>query len=87
LGDGITIEWSQKAQKDVAALQPQLKRRIQAKLVELAQDKPNVDVKKLRGYVSRYRLRVGDYRILFEFDPELMVILVMDVDHRKQVYR
>ena len=44
--------------------------------------------KKLTGDLSRYhRLRVGNYRIIYEIDEEQNTIIVLKVGHRKNVYR
>ncbi len=42
------------------------------------------DVKKLRGFKSKYRLRAGNYRVLFELEDGLIV--VYDVGDRKDIY-
>ncbi|MBI3417274.1 MAG: type II toxin-antitoxin system RelE/ParE family toxin [Verrucomicrobia bacterium] len=42
------------------------------------------DVKKLRGFKKKYRLRVGDHRVLFELDGRRVV--VYDVNNRKDIY-
>lgn len=42
---------------------------------------------KLSGSGNRYRLRVGDYRILYEPYDDRLVVLVVGVGHRREVYR
>jgi mRNA interferase RelE/StbE len=44
-------------------------------------------VKNLARYEDRYRLRVGDYRVLYEVTDEQIVILVVGVGHRREIYR
>lgn len=41
---------------------------------------------KLRGREG-YRIRVGDYRILYTFDGKVMTVLIIKIGHRKDVYR
>jgi len=48
---------------------------------------PTSKYKKLKGISNSYRLRVGDYRILYEVHNSLKVITVYRVRHRKDVYR
>ena len=36
---------------------------------------------------SRYRLRIGDYRIIYTFDPAQNVIHLLAVGHRREIYR
>ncbi len=50
----------------------------------------NGDIKKMSGYASLYRLRVGDFRILFEVTPlsdTITLIDVIDADNRGQIYK
>jgi len=86
---GYEVLVSQTAAKELKALEGSLQARIKGKLKELAQDPSNrsgrLDVKKLsstrRNY---YRLRVGEYRIIF-FTEE-MAIKVVRIANRSDVY-
>jgi mRNA interferase RelE/StbE len=49
--------------------------------------RPDADIKKLSGYADRYRLRVGDYRVIYEIAGEQLIILVVGVGHRREAYR
>ncbi len=49
--------------------------------------RPDANVKKLAGYEDRYRLRVGDYRVIYEIMDDQLVILVVRVGHRREIYR
>jgi mRNA interferase RelE/StbE len=44
-----------------------------------------LDVKKLRGREG-YRLRVGDYRVIYRLDSEQLIVEVLDVGHRREIY-
>ncbi|WP_340162580.1 type II toxin-antitoxin system RelE family toxin [Thermoclostridium caenicola] len=46
---------------------------------------PKGDVKKLKGY-AYYRLRVGDFRVIFTKNDKELVILVIDIGNRGQIY-
>ncbi|MGO9293610.1 MAG: type II toxin-antitoxin system RelE family toxin, partial [Streptosporangiaceae bacterium] len=48
---------------------------------------PDTSIKKLAGYDDRYRLRVGDYRIIYEIMDGQLVILVVGVGHRREICR
>ncbi|MGL5675416.1 MAG: type II toxin-antitoxin system RelE family toxin [Cellulosilyticaceae bacterium] len=48
---------------------------------------PEGDIKKLTGGVDEYRLRVGDYRIIYKMKNEVLVILVLDIGNRGQIYK
>lgn len=44
-------------------------------------------VKKLKGADALFRIRIGDYRIVYEVRASVLVVLVIKVGHRKDVYR
>ncbi len=48
---------------------------------------PNGDIKRLSGYKSTYRLRVGDYRVIYEIFEETLVIKVIAVGNRGDIYK
>ena len=72
-----------KAIKDLKKLEASTQTRILEK-VELMQDDLQGDVKHLTNFTPEYRLRVGDYRILFEIEEEAIVIY--RINHRSKAY-
>ncbi len=48
---------------------------------------PNGDVKKLAGCKNEYRLRVGDYRIIYELNQNELVVIVTRANNRGQIYK
>lgn len=44
-------------------------------------------VKPLKGMKGYYRLRVANYRVIYELQNELLTILVIDINHRKDIYK
>ena len=44
-------------------------------------------VEKLEGRENRYRIRVGDYRVIYEIHDEVLLVLVVRIGHRREVYR
>ncbi len=42
---------------------------------------------KLAGKTGRYRIRVGDYRIIYEIRDQVLLVLVLDAGHRSDIYR
>lgn len=77
------IEFKPKAIKDLSKLSSNLQRRLVDE-IELMQDDLQGDVKKLTNFTPEYRLRVGDYRILFELEEQTIVIY--RIKHRSKSY-
>ena len=60
---------------------------IDQKLQDLVAGLSNVDIKKMKSCIDIYRMRCGDYRIVFEANKMIITILVVKIAHRKDVYR
>lgn len=76
--------YSEDVLKELKKLEKDLQQRV-IKTLERIRIKPYPHVKKLVG--SQYfRLRVGDYRVILDIQEEKLVILVLEVGHRKNVY-
>ncbi len=55
--------------------------------ISLLKDNPRPDgVKKLKGYEDTYRIRVGNYRVIYEIEDREMIVLVLSSIHRKDAY-
>ncbi len=79
-----TLAFKPRAVKDLKALPERENRRVVAQLEKL-QDDLTGDVKRLTNFSPEYRLRVGNYRVLFAVEDNK--ILVYRVLHRKDAYR
>jgi mRNA interferase RelE/StbE len=77
------IEFKPKVIKDLQKIPVNDRERIINK-IEAMQDDLQGDVKRLTNFTPEYRLRVGDYRILFELEEQ--TIIVYRVKHRSQAY-
>lgn len=62
-------------------------KRVVAKIDSLAEDLPNPEITKLKGNNPFHRIRVGNYRIIYEIQEYKLVVLIVKVSHRKDVYR
>jgi mRNA interferase RelE/StbE len=81
------IKFVKQAARQFKALPPQEQERLQPKIDALAgEPRPN-GVVKLAGEDDLYRIRVGDYRIIYCIQDEQLLILVVKIGHRKDVYR
>jgi len=64
----MKIVWSRTAEKQLAKIDPRYRKRIECRLEALDDDaSPVADIKKLSSPESHYRLRLGDYRIIYTF--------------------
>ncbi|NHN33637.1 type II toxin-antitoxin system RelE/ParE family toxin [Paenibacillus sp. S3N08] len=65
-----------------------LRRRIRDALLELAENPfQSPEVKRLKGRKGQYRKRVGDYRIIYEIVDKQLIILVLKISIRGNVYK
>lgn len=78
------LAFKPRVRKDLKALPKEQARRILEK-IEALTDNLTGDVKKLTHQTPEYRLRVGDYRVLFEIEEDILV--VYRVLHRREAYR
>jgi len=79
------IQFTDKAKKQFLKLQKNIQERIGASL-ERIKIRPQAYVKKLIGDPG-YSLRAGDYRLILDIDRNKLVILVIKLGHRKNIYR
>ena len=81
------VELSNRAKRDLAALAPDLQPRIVKALRTVEANPRPSGIEKLKGEENVYRLRVGDYRILYEIHDNQLLVLVIKIGHRREVYR
>jgi mRNA interferase RelE/StbE len=74
------------ADKIIAGLPEQIRRRIANRLNLLAENPRPPGAIKLTGE-DAYRIRVGDYRIIYTIQDDKLIVLVIDVGHRGDIYR
>jgi mRNA interferase RelE/StbE len=81
------IEFTKAAEGDFDNLSGQVRLRVDRKIQSLrANPRPN-GAEKLTGSKSEYRIRVGDYRILYSIDDPRKTVTVIRIRHRREVYR
>ncbi len=80
------VEISKGALKQLKKLSPELQERIQVKIDDLAiEPRPN-GVKNLKGKENAYRIRLGEYRVIYDIFDDILVVNVVEVGHRSKVY-
>jgi mRNA interferase RelE/StbE len=80
-----TLEWTLRAQSELHALDRQIAQRAYKAIRRYASTGAG-DVKQLQGLTNRYRLRVGDWRIIFALEED-RVLRILRVAHRSEIYR
>lgn len=81
-----SIEIKKSAAKEIEDLPPADRRRVVERIGTLAEDPRPAGCEKLAGG-ERYRVRQGDYRIVYSVEDERLVVWVVKVGHRRDVYR
>lgn len=82
------ITWSAPASKALRKLDPQVARRILTAVSTLAHEpRPAPPTgKPLKGEPGSWRLKVGDWRVVYEPQDDQLVVLVLTLGHRREIY-
>lgn len=81
------IEFTKSAAKALKAIPKTDQKRIAKKIDSLAKSPPEPGKTKMKGNNPFHRVRVGGYRIIYEIRDEILLILILKIGHRKEVYR
>ena len=81
------VDIKRSAAKELAALPAKLRVRVDERLLELGTAPRSMGALKLAGPDDLYRVRVGDVRVLYSILDDVLVVLVVKVAHRREVYR
>ena len=73
-------------QKALDRLPDEVVKRVLARLGQLETNPRPADMKKLKGR-DAWRIRIGDYRVIYEIHDRQLQILVITVGHRREIYR
>ncbi len=85
--DGLyKIIFSRKASKSVKDLPRANRNRLEEIIVSLKESPFAYSYKKIKGETNVYRIRLGQYRILYEVKPDIQVIVLLKIELRKRVY-
>jgi mRNA interferase RelE/StbE len=82
---GITFKRS--AQKELAGISKPYNQNIVVAIDKLAEDPRPDGVKKLKGEDNAYRIRVGDYRIIYTIEDVIKIVEIQRIRHRKDAYK
>jgi len=81
-----TVVVTDKVRKIILKLPSSTASRIENSLLALEEDPRPSGCKKLKGR-SGYRIRIGDYRIIYEIEDNILRVIVIDLGHRKDIYK
>jgi len=82
-----SITFSTAAARSFRKLPRDIQTRIAPAIDALMQEPRPAGCEKISGIADTYRIRVGNYRILYEIHDRMLIIRVVDVGHRREIYR
>ena len=81
------IEVSRTAARHLRRLETEDKRRISHAITRLAADPRPRGSRKLLGYDDVFRIRVGAYRVIYSIEDRRLIVVMLKLGHRREVYR
>lgn len=81
------VELSNRALRDLKGLDKPIQKRVAAAIDALASDPRPPGCQKMEGLEKAFRVRVGDFRIIYQVHDRILRVLVLKVGHRREVYR
>jgi mRNA interferase RelE/StbE len=81
------IDWRSSACRELRQLPPRVVARLIDAVADLGSNPRPTGCRKLRGSERTFRIRVGQYRVVYEVQDDRLVVLIIRVRHRRDVYR
>jgi mRNA interferase RelE/StbE len=81
-----SLELKRSAQKELDALEDSVFRRIDRRIMTLADNPRPAGCKKMKGFKDHWRVRAGDWRVVYIIDDVAEVVSVTRIAHRREVY-
>ncbi|WP_406689230.1 type II toxin-antitoxin system RelE/ParE family toxin [Saccharopolyspora sp. ID03-671] len=81
-----SVDVTNNAIKTLQKLDKQTRRRIQSAILQLEEDPRPPGAIALKGMKDHFRIRVGHYRVIYSIDDGHLMVLVIRVGHRREVY-
>jgi mRNA interferase RelE/StbE len=85
--DSYRIKIIRSAQKDIRKLPNTTRVRIVKRVHQLAKDPRPSGCEKLKGDKSSYRIRIGDYRVIYRIQKNILLIEILRAGHRREIYK
>lgn len=80
------VEIKRSARKELENLPDEIFRRIDKGIISLSKNPRPSDCKKLSGMKNLWRIRTGDYRIVYSIDDKNKFVMIIRIGHRKDIY-
>ena len=87
MAEGYVVRIEPGAQRDLDRLDENTAQRVVDALARLRAEPRHSGCQKLRGYEGQWRVRVGDYRVLYEIHDRERLVRVFRIAHRREAYR
>ncbi|MBC2696134.1 MAG: type II toxin-antitoxin system RelE/ParE family toxin [Desulfobacteraceae bacterium] len=81
------IEVKRSAAKALKKIPNPDRKRVSEKIDSLAEKLPNPDITMMKGNNPFHKVRIGNYRIIYEIQDDVLLILIVKIGHRKDIYR
>ena len=81
------IEVKKSAAKSLSKIPKPDQKRIGMAIDNLSENVPDPDTTKMKGNNPFHKIRVGNYRIIYEIQNDILLILIIKIGHRKDIYR
>ncbi len=81
-----SIDFKPIAKRQFVKLHKNIQSRLQIKIDTLTDNPRPHGYKKLQGFENRYRIRVGDYRVVYEIHDNVLLVLIVKIGHRRDIY-
>lgn len=83
---GYDLRFEKTAKREFLKLPPIVARRLQPAIERLVENPRPDGVKKLQVFKNQYRIRVGDYRVIYRIEDETERVLILKISHRRDSY-
>ncbi len=84
----MILKYTKNAEKDLAKINKANAKKIKNKLNQYIDNTESTDVISLKGHSNLYRLRAGDYRVIFELiNGEVVIVQILRIRHRSEIYK
>lgn len=87
MNSGYKLTYHRDAVKFISKQEKAVQERIVQGLSSLLNDPPTGDIKRMKGYIGLYRLRIGTLRVLFEINHPEKIVYIRAIDSRGGVYK